>query len=131
MATCILTRHLHLCLTTQLAAGLYVCCHSSPFNKSSLKRIVADLTLLDDMAAQLILHNLKKRFEKGACQGALSEQIGACAARLHVATAARGWQQALSADMGCPPLAIAAAPAPQQMQSPIHATQLVVAHTAS
>lgn len=36
-----------------------------PFKKSSLKRVVADLTLLDDMAAQLILHNLKKRFEKG------------------------------------------------------------------
>ena len=36
-----------------------------PFNKSSLKRIVSDLTLLDDMAAQLILHNLKKRFHKG------------------------------------------------------------------
>ena len=26
---------------------------------------MADLTLLDDMAAQLILHNLKKRFERG------------------------------------------------------------------
>ena len=34
------------------------------FNKSSLKRVVADLTLLDDMAAQLILHNLKQRFMK-------------------------------------------------------------------
>ena len=45
-----------------------------PFNKSSLKRIVSDLTLLDDINAQLILHNLKKRFAKGkleetrACQ---------------------------------------------------------------
>lgn len=36
-----------------------------PFNKSSLKRIVSDLTLLDDINAQLILHNLKKRFAKG------------------------------------------------------------------
>jgi len=36
-----------------------------PFNKSSLKRIVSDLTLLDDINAQLILHNLKKRFHKG------------------------------------------------------------------
>jgi len=35
-----------------------------PFSKASLKRVVADLTLLDDMAAQLILHNLKKRFHK-------------------------------------------------------------------
>eukprot|EP00040_Diaphanoeca_grandis_P025752 m.143132 g.143132 ORF g.143132 m.143132 type:complete len:1427 (-) comp30293_c0_seq1:306-4586(-) len=35
-----------------------------PFSKASLKRVVADLTLLDDMAAQLILHNLKKRFQK-------------------------------------------------------------------
>eukprot|EP00039_Didymoeca_costata_P010685 m.144552 g.144552 ORF g.144552 m.144552 type:complete len:1420 (-) comp14925_c0_seq1:86-4345(-) len=35
-----------------------------PFNRSSLKRVVADLTLLDDMAAQLILHNLKARFKK-------------------------------------------------------------------
>lgn len=34
------------------------------FNKSSLKRVVADLTLLDDMSAQLILHNLKERFQR-------------------------------------------------------------------
>lgn len=34
------------------------------FNKSSLKRVVADLTLLDDMSTQLILHNLRQRFEK-------------------------------------------------------------------
>ena len=37
----------------------------TPFSRSSLKRVVADLTLLDDMAAQLILHNLKKRFARG------------------------------------------------------------------
>eukprot|EP00041_Stephanoeca_diplocostata_P035801 m.1275779 g.1275779 ORF g.1275779 m.1275779 type:complete len:1469 (+) comp24762_c0_seq12:253-4659(+) len=37
----------------------------TPFNRSSLKRVVADLTLLDDMTPQLILHNLKKRFSDG------------------------------------------------------------------
>jgi len=37
-------------------------CHH--FNKSSLSRLVADLTLLDDMSTSLILHNLKARFAK-------------------------------------------------------------------
>ena len=35
-----------------------------PFNRSSLQRVVGDLTLLDEMHAPLILHNLKQRFEK-------------------------------------------------------------------
>ena len=34
-----------------------------PFNRSSLQRVVSDLTLLDEMHAPLILHNLKQRFE--------------------------------------------------------------------
>ena len=34
-----------------------------PFNRSSLTRIVGDLTLLDDMSTPLILHNLRVRFE--------------------------------------------------------------------
>lgn len=34
-------------------------------NFNSLKRTVADLTLLDDMSSQLILHNLKRRFADG------------------------------------------------------------------
>ena len=34
-----------------------------PMKKTSLKRLVEDLTLLDDMSAQLILHNLKSRFQ--------------------------------------------------------------------
>lgn len=33
-------------------------------NRASLKRVVADLTLLDDMVPQLILHNLKERFAR-------------------------------------------------------------------
>jgi hypothetical protein len=36
-----------------------------PLKPASLKRIVADLVLLDDMSTPLILHNLKVRFEKG------------------------------------------------------------------
>ena len=36
-----------------------------PMKRSYLQRVVADLTLLDDLAAPLILHNLRKRFEKG------------------------------------------------------------------
>ena len=36
-----------------------------PLKRSSLKRLVEDLTLLDDMSAPLILHNLRKRFEAG------------------------------------------------------------------
>ena len=35
-----------------------------PFQRAALSRVVEDLTLLDDMSSQLILHNLKKRFEK-------------------------------------------------------------------
>ena len=35
-----------------------------PCMRSWLKRIVPDLTLLDDMGAPLILHNLRKRFEE-------------------------------------------------------------------
>ena len=35
-----------------------------PFQRSALSRVVEDLTLLDDMSSQLILYNLKKRFEK-------------------------------------------------------------------
>eukprot|EP00949_MAST-11_sp_MAST-11-sp1_P000183 g183.t1 len=38
----------------------------SPCKRSWLKRVVADLTLLDDMGAPLILHNLKERFEKAS-----------------------------------------------------------------
>ena len=34
-------------------------------NFGSLKRTVGDLTLLDDMSSQLILHNLKRRFADG------------------------------------------------------------------
>lgn len=34
-----------------------------PFQRASLKRIVQDLTLLDDMSVPLILHNLRERFE--------------------------------------------------------------------
>lgn len=34
------------------------------FNKLSLNRVVGDMTLLDDMSAQLILHNLRQRFLK-------------------------------------------------------------------
>lgn len=37
-----------------------------PLKPASLKRIVADLVLLDDMSTPLILHNLKVRFEKGS-----------------------------------------------------------------
>ena len=37
----------------------------TPFNRSSLARVVQDLTLLDDMTPQLILHNLKRRFADG------------------------------------------------------------------
>jgi len=33
--------------------------------RSYLQRTTTDLTLLDDLAAPLILHNLRKRFEKG------------------------------------------------------------------
>jgi myosin-1 len=33
-------------------------------NRASLKRVVADLTLLDDMVPPLILHNLKERFAR-------------------------------------------------------------------
>ena len=36
-----------------------------PMQRSHLARVVSDLTLLDDLAAPLILHNLNKRFEKG------------------------------------------------------------------
>jgi myosin heavy subunit len=36
-----------------------------PFSRSWLKRIVSDLTLLDDMGSPLILHNLRMRFENG------------------------------------------------------------------
>jgi myosin-5 len=36
-----------------------------PFSRSWLKRVVPDLTLLDDMGSPLILHNLKVRFESG------------------------------------------------------------------
>ena len=36
----------------------------SPLEWPSLQRIVADLTLLDSMSAPLILHNLKKRFDR-------------------------------------------------------------------
>lgn len=36
-----------------------------PMKKSSLQRIVADLTLLDEMSVPLILHCLRKRFEAG------------------------------------------------------------------
>jgi hypothetical protein len=35
-----------------------------PFSRASLARVVADLTLLDDMSAQLILHNLRERFKR-------------------------------------------------------------------
>jgi len=35
-----------------------------PLQWASLQRVVADLTLLDDINAPLILHNLKKRFEQ-------------------------------------------------------------------
>ena len=36
-----------------------------PMQRSHLARVVSDLTLLDDLAAPLILRNLNKRFEKG------------------------------------------------------------------
>jgi len=36
-----------------------------PMQRSYLARVVSDLTLLDDLAAPLILHNLNKRFAKG------------------------------------------------------------------
>jgi myosin heavy subunit len=36
----------------------------TPMNRSSLARVVSDLTLLDDMSPQLILHCLKKRFSE-------------------------------------------------------------------
>ena len=39
--------------------------HCQPFSRASLARIVSDLTLLDDMSAQLILHNLRERFKRG------------------------------------------------------------------
>ena len=35
-----------------------------PLKKASLKRVVADLTLLDEMHAPLILHNLRARFAR-------------------------------------------------------------------
>ena len=35
-----------------------------PCMRSWLQRVVPDLTLLDDMGAPLILHNLRKRFEE-------------------------------------------------------------------
>lgn len=34
----------------------------TPFNRSSLKRVVADLTLLDDMTPQLILYCADESF---------------------------------------------------------------------
>ncbi len=36
-----------------------------PFKRAWLKRVVSDLTLLDDMGSPLILHNLRMRFESG------------------------------------------------------------------
>ena len=36
-----------------------------PMQRSYLARVVSDLTLLDDLAAPLILHNLNKRFQSG------------------------------------------------------------------
>ena len=47
---------------TQITAKASACL---PFNRASLKRVVSDLTLLDDMQTPLILHNLRKRFEDG------------------------------------------------------------------
>ncbi|ETO23606.1 hypothetical protein RFI_13572 [Reticulomyxa filosa] len=40
-------------------------------NKSSLQRIVADLTLLDEMSVPLILHCLRKRFEAAKIYSAI------------------------------------------------------------
>ncbi len=40
-------------------------------NKSSLQRIVSDLTLLDEMSIPLILHCLRKRFESGKIYSAI------------------------------------------------------------
>ena len=42
-----------------------------PMKKSSLQRIVGDLTLLDEMSVPLILHCLRKRFESGKIYSAI------------------------------------------------------------
>merc|ERR1719474_91498 len=42
-----------------------------PMKKSSLQRIVGDLTLLDEMSVPLILHCLRKRFEAGKIYSAI------------------------------------------------------------
>merc|ERR1719204_109555 len=42
-----------------------------PMKKSSLQRVVGDLTLLDEMSVPLILHCLRKRFEAGKIYSAI------------------------------------------------------------
>eukprot|EP01084_Bolivina_argentea_P047510 87544_1 len=49
-------------------------CHRNvliAMKKSSLQRIVSDLTLLDEMSIPLILHCLRKRFESGKIYSAI------------------------------------------------------------
>eukprot|EP00040_Diaphanoeca_grandis_P036460 m.232435 g.232435 ORF g.232435 m.232435 type:complete len:1418 (-) comp33622_c0_seq1:24-4277(-) len=55
-------------LEVELRDGTMRTCDESAaqnFNRTSLQRVVSDLTLLDDMSPQLILHCLKRRFLSG------------------------------------------------------------------
>ena len=54
-----------------------------PLQKASLKRIVADLTLLDDMSTPLILHNLRSRFED---KKQIYTNVGTESVRQHLAS---------------------------------------------